>query len=134
MEDGSARERAMGDDPPSGGPEERTGSKLPSARQRLAEYGYSDEELIRFAVPHREVVARLQKLRKIELSEKDAERVLAIFEHADEVFGNRRKAQRWLHEPCRAIDNIIPLDLLESDAGSEIVREELVRIEHGIYV
>ena len=134
MEDGSSNKRATPESSSSGGPMERNGRFASPARQALAEYGYSAEDLVRFAVPHREVVARLQKHQQIVLSESDAERVLKIFKYADDVFGNRRKAQHWLREPCRAIGNVVPLDLLESDAGSEIVREELVRIEYGIYV
>lgn len=134
MEDGSASERAMSESSSLGGSPGKAGGREISALQRLAEYGCSEDELVRSAVPHREVVARLQKGRRIDLSEKDAERVLKIFVHADEVFGDRRKAQRWLREPCRAIGNTIPLSLLQSDEGSEIVREELHRIEYGIYV
>ena len=134
MEDGSPNKRATPERSSSGEPMERSGHFASPARQALAEYGYSAEDLVRFAVPHREVVARLQKHQQIVLSESDAERVLKIFKYADDVFGNRRKAQHWLREPCRAIGNVVPLDLLESDAGSEIVREELVRIEYGIYV
>lgn len=133
MEDGSPNERALPESSIAGAGG-GVGDGPRSALQRLVEYGCSEDELIRFAVPHREVVARLRKGRNIELSESDAERVLKIFIHADEVFGDRRKAQRWLREPCRAIGGVVPLSLLQSNEGSEIVREELVRIEYGIYV
>jgi putative toxin-antitoxin system antitoxin component (TIGR02293 family) len=102
--------------------------------ERLAAYGFSDTDALRFAVPRQNIVLKLKKHQRIALSERDAERVLAIFAYADRVFGRREKAQRWLREPCRAISNVVPLDLLDSDAGAQLVKDELIRIEHGIYV
>jgi hypothetical protein len=134
MEDNSMNERTKIENFHSGtSADGGSKAKSMSASEKLKSFGYSVSDLLRFAVPHRLIVTKLQKHQPIELSEKDASRILEIFEFADKVFGNRVKAQHWLREPCRAIDNVVPLDLLESDAGAELVKDELLRIEHGIY-
>jgi putative toxin-antitoxin system antitoxin component (TIGR02293 family) len=111
----------------------KAAGKSEAAFEKLMSFGYSSSELMRFAIPHSLLVAQLQNHQRIELPEKDVARIVDIFEFADQVFGNRQKAQRWLREPCRAMDNVVPLDLLQSSEGAELVRDELLRIEHGIY-
>ncbi|MGV3550777.1 antitoxin Xre/MbcA/ParS toxin-binding domain-containing protein [Rhizobium sp.] len=134
MDDGSASERSK----PENYPSDRSGpagsEPVRSALQQLEAYGLPEQELSRFAISHEDIVRKLRTNEKISPSEADARRVLEIFRYADEVFGSRAKAQRWLREPCRAMDRVVPIDLLESDAGAALVREELIRIEHGIYV
>lgn len=63
---------------------------------------------------------------------KQAERVRSVFHHAERVFGNRAKAQRWLTSENRILRGV-PLSLLVSDDGATIVHAELGRIEHGIF-
>ena len=68
------------------------------------------------------------------MSESDAvERLLRIAELADRVFEVREKAQRWLRKPNRALNRVVPVDLLVSETGARLVEDELMRIEYGIY-
>lgn len=39
----------------------------------------------------------------------------------------------WMKTPIPAINNYIPYSLINSTLGIELVKEELLRIEHGIY-
>lgn len=134
MEEGASGGRVLQDDDSDGASRRPAHPATPSAIDKLAGYGLSKDELIRFAIPHRGVASRLVKHRTVAPTEREAQRVLDVFEFADSVFGDRDKAQVWLRKPCRAIGGVVPIDLLESDAGAALVREELVRIEHGIYV
>ncbi len=49
------------------------------------------------------------------------------------LFGDRDNFLKWLNLPCKALGNNIPIDLLSSKVGVDIVLEELGRIEHGIF-
>jgi putative toxin-antitoxin system antitoxin component (TIGR02293 family) len=39
----------------------------------------------------------------------------------------------WLSTPVPALNNERPIDLLSSNLGIDLVQDELLRIEHGIY-
>lgn len=59
-------------------------------------------------------------------------RVARIMVTAMDVLGSESKARHWLRNPNRALGNVNPLDLLDTDTGAQVVLGELARIEHGI--
>ncbi len=66
----------------------------------------------------------------------ESDRVLRlerIAEHADRVFGNHEKAHRWLRSEIIALGGAKPIDLLASETGANVVFEELVRIDYGMF-
>lgn len=56
----------------------------------------------------------------------------AILAHAVDTFGSRTNANAWLNKPNRVFHNLTPLQILTEDPAA--VEEELVRIDHGMYV
>lgn len=58
-------------------------------------------------------------------------RIDRIYALAIDVFGDRRKAAAWLKRPSRALGNELPLQLLDTDAGTERVERELRQIQYG---
>ncbi len=65
-----------------------------------------------------------------------SEQVLHIAEvtaRGTEVFEDKEKFIMWLNIPHKAFSNRIPLTLLNSSFGAELVLEELGRIEFGVY-
>ena len=56
--------------------------------------------------------------------------VLAL---ATEVLGSQDAAERWLEGPVMALDGNQPIDLLATSAGTEMVKELLGRLQHGVY-
>jgi hypothetical protein len=60
----------------------------------------------------------------------DASDVVA---HALQTFGSVRKALGWLNDQCWALDGAVPLQLILAGRKQD-VEDELVRIEHGVYV
>jgi putative toxin-antitoxin system antitoxin component (TIGR02293 family) len=58
-------------------------------------------------------------------------RVGRVFEEAIRVFGSERKAAAWLKAPSLVFSGAAPLSLLDCDAGSQVVSEELIRIDFG---
>ncbi len=59
-------------------------------------------------------------------------RFARVAAHAEEVLGSEAKGQDWLLTYNRALGQA-PVDLLDTDAGTEAVEEVLYRIEHGIF-
>lgn len=60
------------------------------------------------------------------------QRVKRIYALTQDAIGGPEKAGLWLTRPNRALYGQIPLTLLDTDAGVQIVQEELYRIRHGI--
>jgi putative toxin-antitoxin system antitoxin component (TIGR02293 family) len=58
-------------------------------------------------------------------------RIGRIYTLAVEVFGDSDKAARWMKRPSRALANELPLKLLDTDAGTQQVEQELRQIQHG---
>ena len=52
---------------------------------------------------------------------------------ANEIFESAETARKWLKRPNRALEGVAPVDLLDTDAGSQQVDDLLTRIEYGVY-
>ena len=64
-----------------------------------------------------------------------SEQVLQIAEvtvRGVKVFGDRKKFLSWMKSPSPALGNRTPASLLRSRFGTEVVLDELGRIEHGV--
>lgn len=55
-----------------------------------------------------------------------------VLAHAVETFGSRTNANVWLNKPNRVFHNQTPLQILTEDPAA--VEEELVRIDHGMFI
>ncbi|MBL6082357.1 DUF2384 domain-containing protein [Belnapia sp. T18] len=58
-------------------------------------------------------------------------RVIKVLLKAEDTFANREKAYHWLRRPTSALAEIAPLDLLDTDFGSQQVESLLDHIGHG---
>jgi putative toxin-antitoxin system antitoxin component (TIGR02293 family) len=117
--------------------EQLTGHQFPlpcDSVDALKARGFTSEELYAIVAPRRTLARRKERGEDLTIGESD--RVLRI-QHisgmADRVFGDHEKAQRWLRERSRVL-NEVPLVLLRSETGARLVEEELHRIDYGIYV
>ena len=91
-----------------------------------------DEAANALHLPHR-TIARRKKQRKLQADESDRVlRLARISAQAAETFGSETKAAEWLRRPNRALGNLIPLELLDTDIGVHQIEEILGRIEHGL--
>lgn len=101
---------------------------------QLRRWGFSNEEIYQIVGPRRSLDRRRAQGGVLSLIESDRVfRLERIAEHADRVFGEREKAQRWLRKPNRALDMARPIDLLESETGAHQVHEILHRIDFGMF-
>lgn len=59
--------------------------------------------------------------------------VARVVARGEGVFGSRETFLGWLRQPNIALANKTPYELLGSRFGSELILDELGRIEHGVY-
>ncbi len=79
-------------------------------------------------------LARRKKERRFNADESDTiARLVLILDFAEEVFGDHEKAKTWLRRPNQALNDLRPIELLETDYGARIVEKVLGRIAHGVY-
>lgn len=65
-----------------------------------------------------------------------SEQIIAITEVVVKgvaVFEDKDRFLAWMNHPTVALGNKKPIDLLNSRFGLDMVLDELVRIEHGVY-
>jgi putative toxin-antitoxin system antitoxin component (TIGR02293 family) len=58
-------------------------------------------------------------------------KLLAMHTKGQKVFGNPESFRRWLEKPAYGLDEQIPLDMLQTSGGIDLVMEELDRIAYG---
>ena len=60
-------------------------------------------------------------------------RLARVLARAIEVFESRDAAKQWLQEASTALGERKPIDLLATDIGTEVVLNELGKIDHGYF-
>lgn len=85
------------------------------------------------SVPAR-TMARRKEEQRLNAQESDRlARVARILAYATEVFGTEEKASAWLTRPNRILQRATaPIDLLDTDIGTQVVETMLGRIEYGV--
>ncbi len=93
----------------------------------------SSDEVFHHVLPRR-TYGRRKKARRLSPAESDRlARIARIVAFANDVFGDPRKAHKWLRRPNRVLGGRVPLDLVDSDVGVRLVETILLRIQHGVY-
>lgn len=79
---------------------------------------------------------RLKSTRRL-LSQEQSSRVWKLAEilaKATTVFGSQQKAEQWLGQPAKGLNDRRPVELLATQTGAELVEQFLERLDHGVYV
>ncbi|MFU8813380.1 MAG: antitoxin Xre/MbcA/ParS toxin-binding domain-containing protein [Balneolaceae bacterium] len=95
--------------------------------------GLSNEELAGLLDLSYKTIQRYQKDGK-KLSALNSEQLLkmiVLWQKAEEVFGDLASFTRWLRKPAVGLGNRVPMPFLQTSGGIDLIREELLRIEHG---
>ncbi len=94
--------------------------------------GFSDREIERFVIPAR--TRRHRQLRKEPLTVEESDRLVRLTRiqaFAEDVFGDPRKANRWLREDLGILNGKSPLDVAQTEAGARVVEQILGKIDWG---
>jgi putative toxin-antitoxin system antitoxin component (TIGR02293 family) len=110
----------------------RHGLPAGAVEQFIETGAISAAELYSLVLP-RKTFANRRKLGRLTPEQSDRlVRVARMVAAAEETFGAREIAHRWLRRPSNALDNEAPLTLLDTDEGARMVETLLLRIAHGI--
>ncbi|MEM1321169.1 MAG: antitoxin Xre/MbcA/ParS toxin-binding domain-containing protein [Bacteroidota bacterium] len=68
------------------------------------------------------------------LNPKDGEialKLVALYKKGIEIFGEPSSFNSWIRKPAFGLGNVIPLNLMNTSTGVDLIMEELIRIEYG---
>ena len=96
--------------------------------------GFSQREWAHFLHISERTMQRLKK-EKRRFDAPQSERIIQImmlFNFGTKLFGSIDKFNLWLNTPNVALGNRLPKDLLDSSFGIDMLKDEIVRLEHGV--
>lgn len=112
----------------------RKGLKYESLETFVSEMGLSREKVIKALALVPRTIARRKSGTRLTIAESDRlYRLVYIAAKAEEVLGSKEKASKWLVTANRALNNAMPLELLDTDEGSRQVASILGRLEYGVF-
>ena len=113
----------------------RRGLSIESFKRVANYYQLSDVQMSKVIGTSIRTIVRLQKEDKpLNATWSDRlYRLARVAAQAQEVFESADTATSWLKRPNRGLNGHAPVDLLDTDAGTEQVVELLDRIEYGVY-
>jgi putative toxin-antitoxin system antitoxin component (TIGR02293 family) len=94
--------------------------------------GFSDQEIHQFIIPERTQRHRKAKKQPLTIEESDrVVRLTRIQALAEDVFGDKQKANRWLREKLTMLDRKSPLEAAQTETGARVVEQILAKIDWG---
>jgi putative toxin-antitoxin system antitoxin component (TIGR02293 family) len=108
-------------------------NRLPlAALKGLALAGLSEQEIERFVIPQRTRRHRAEKNQPLTVEESDrAVRLLRVQTLAEETFGEKKKANRWLRRGLMELHGETPLEIAQTEVGARLVETILGKIAWG---
>ena len=73
-----------------------------------------------------------EKQINISTSEKLVE-LARLFHKGTEVFNDKEKFNTWLNRPNKSLEDQKPIEVIETSLGIDLVFDELLKIEHGVF-
>jgi len=58
-------------------------------------------------------------------------KLLHMFRKGIRVFGNKESFVRWINKPAYGIGDLIPINIINTSTGIDLIEDELFRIEYG---
>ncbi|AKU91645.1 antitoxin Xre-like helix-turn-helix domain-containing protein [Vulgatibacter incomptus] len=113
----------------------REGLPFSSFQSAVRSLGMTEEEAREALGFPRRTLSR-RKLEQGRLRAAESERVLRLARvgtRAIDVLGDANRAVRWLRAPNRGLGGEAPLELLDTDVGTQGVLDELTRLDHGVF-
>lgn len=56
-----------------------------------------------------------------------------LYRHGEEVFEDVEKFKRWMRRPLTVLGGKAPIELLDTSMGFQLINDELLRIEYGVF-
>jgi putative toxin-antitoxin system antitoxin component (TIGR02293 family) len=106
----------------------------PKRVKRLIDKGVIAAKQVYRVIPERTFTRRLATGVPLKTAEADAiGRLLRVTATAETTFSDATFARNWLNLPNPALNDRIPIEMAETDAGAREVETILSRVAHGDY-
>ena len=79
------------------------------------------------------VRAGVSKQSILALARKISLTIEEIYERGTAVLGNEKEFNTWMRTPNHALNNEVPLNLLDTSIGFNLILQVLGRIEYGVF-
>jgi len=100
--------------------------------QGLTLAGISEQEIDRLVIPDRTRRHRAERRQPLTVEESDrAVRLVRVQTLAEDSFGEKEKANRWLRRPLAELGNESPLSIAQTEAGARVIETILGKIAWG---
>lgn len=100
---------------------------------RLKRFTHLTDADLAEVIPRRTLTS-IRALKKLSAEQSDrVARTAGIAVLAQRVFGDAELAREWLLAPNPSLNHEMPLRLLRTGSGANVVEDVLIRIEHGVY-
>lgn len=108
-------------------------NRLPlSALKGLTLAGLTNQEIEQFVIPQRTRRHRADKKQPLTVDESDRTvRLMRIQTLAEETFGDKEKANRWLRRMLAELGGETPLVIAQTEAGARVIETILGKIAWG---
>lgn len=58
-------------------------------------------------------------------------KIILLFEKGMKIFGEKIQFTRWLEKPAYGLGGFVPLEMMRTSGGVDLIIDELTRIEYG---
>ncbi|MDQ3290017.1 MAG: DUF2384 domain-containing protein [Bacteroidota bacterium] len=100
-------------------------AKVPFSQTEWSQYLHLSEKTLQRYKKEESTFDPLQSERILE--------IIQLFEKGEAVFGDKENFNTWLNTSNVALGNVKPKDLLDSSFGINLLQDELIRIEYGVF-
>jgi putative toxin-antitoxin system antitoxin component (TIGR02293 family) len=91
-------------------------------------------DIYEVVIPARTLKHRKARQETLTVDESDKfARLVRVYDHAVQVFGNKEKALHWLNKPKQRFIERTPLEMVRTDLGGRMVEEMLGQIDYGFF-
>ena len=111
----------------------QAGLKVSAFFDLTAISGLTNQELSSILDLSFKTVQRYQKEEKAfnALNSEQLLKLIALYQKADDVFGDIASFDRWLRKPAAGLGKNMPFTFLQTPGGIDLIQDELYRIEFG---
>lgn len=112
----------------------RKGLSIKSVESFLDQEGFVLKDILhRLDISYSTYFAKKKKQEPLDVhSSEKLVRLIQVMVNASRILGEN-EAKKWIYQKIPSLGNVLPIDLLDTEAGHQLVEQVLLQVGHGIY-
>jgi putative toxin-antitoxin system antitoxin component (TIGR02293 family) len=112
----------------------RKGLSIKSVESFLDQEGFVLKDILpRLGISSSTYFSKKKKQEPLDVhSSEKLVRLIQVMVNASRILGDD-EAKKWVYQKVPSLGNKLPIDLLDTEVGHQLVEQALLQIEHGIY-